>query len=125
MALRNVGAHKLGGKYSPTFVTVANLDTTPVQVAPFTFMIVGNVCHVAGQVTIDPTAAALSRFRISLPPIAKVNIAAAGEVAGLASNEIMLGDVIGDATNDNAEARVTAPNGTADVINVQFQYAVR
>lgn len=125
MSLRNVAAHKLGNSYSPTFTSVANLDSTPTQVAPFTFMIIGNVCHVAGQVNVDPTAGALTRFRMSLPPIARKNIAAVGELGGHAGNELMAGECIGDATNDQAEARFTAPNGTADTINVSFQYGVR
>jgi hypothetical protein len=116
------------GTYSPTFTSTANLDSTPVQVATFSYLRVGNVVRVAGAVTVDPTAAAPTdtQFRFTLP-IAS-NFSSAGQLAGNGGRDqdgTAVWILRGDTVNDAADAFCDGPgNATSSILYVDFQYQV-
>lgn len=116
------------GTYTPTLTNVANC----ASLGAFTirYIRVGNVVHVSGQVTVDPTSAStLTRFRMTLP-IAS-DLASGDQLSGTAvdgdttNNTSSVYSILGDATNNAAEFRCESITQTnARVCRFNFTYEV-
>jgi hypothetical protein len=76
--INTINTNKLSGTYTPTISNPTNLDSTTPQVCQW--MRVDNTVTVSGEVVVDPTAASLATFGLSLP-IAS-NFANARQLAG-------------------------------------------
>lgn len=111
------------GTYNPTFTAVTNLDGTPTS-SSFKWMRIGNIVHVSGRFTYDPTAGStFSEFRLSLPVAS--NFAAAADCAGCggdASNVAF--EVSGDATNNEAQVNFTSAGTGSSTASLMFTYIV-
>jgi hypothetical protein len=116
-----------GGIYAPTMAGVTNVDGTPTCTQAF-YQRVGNIVRVEATLVVDPTAAAVTQARMSLPiPSA---IAAAADVSGVAVREgggvaTASGSLKGDATNDAALVDFTAVGTGAETWHVSFTYVVK
>jgi hypothetical protein len=134
-ALHNVGTvtgttsqYIASGTYTPTFTNGSNCDSFTARQA--TWLRVGNVVTVSGQVDVDfTTAAAGASFRVSLP-IAS-NFADAYDCAGVASCDTtalaatrVSFRIDADSTNDEAACRGEAPNTTSNVVSFHFTYEI-
>ena len=95
--------------YSPTFTSVANLDSTPVTVGTFRYIRHGAFVQVYGMFQIDATTTlTLTNFGISLPIASNLGAAqdALGTVAA-ATDARGFGTVSGDTTNDRFDVNIT------------------
>lgn len=112
------------GTYTPTATAELNLDS--VTGAACQWIRVGNVVHVSGSITIDPTAAAGSTtFRITLPVAS--NLSAATQLGGAGSqNYTNFAAVMirGDTTNDAAQFVFTSGGSSSSQIYFSFSYVV-
>jgi len=109
------------GTYTPVLTLVANLTAATASVCQW--LRVGSVVTVSGQVSVDPTAAALTLLGVSLPiASAFTDVAQAG-----GTGQAVTGTVVGfraDAVNDRAEARWTAVDLTLQTVAFSFTYQV-
>lgn len=114
------------GTYSPTITAVANCSVTTPGVN-FKYLRVGNIVHVTGQLSVDPTAAStLTRARIALPIASDLTGSVGCQGVGACADVFGLcGAVYPDTTNDAAELNFIA-DGTAanNVWCVSFSYEV-
>lgn len=110
----------VSGTYTPTLTNVANVAASVAY--PAQYLRVGNVVNVSGQVDIDPTAAALTELRISLP-IASA-LAANEQCSGVASNLTESARVLADIVNDAALLQFTAVAVTNQSFAYTFTYLV-
>lgn len=116
------GANVEAGNYVPTLTGVANVDTATLVAARYTR--IGSIVRVDVEASIDPTAAAATQVRISLP-VASV-LAAAADVGGLATIEggAIAGSVKGDVVNAEALLDFTATGTAAQTWRASFSYEV-
>lgn len=114
------------GTYSPTFTSVANLDSTPTQGGAFSYMRIGAIVQVSGYATVDPTApATITQFGISLPVTS--NLGAVPDLTGVcAANAVISesGGVFADTTNDRANVHFICNSTASHALFIQFQYQV-
>lgn len=115
------------GTYSPTITAVANCTVTSPGVN-FKYLRVGNVVHVTGQLSIDPTTAStLTRARIALPIASNLTGSVGCQGVGHCADVFGLGGAIfPDTTNDEAELNFICESGTPanNVWCVSFSYEV-
>ena len=121
MALRNLSPHRQAGDWTPTITDVDNVDAS-VLLNAF-YAVSGNLVQCWVAMTIDMTAAAAFTVRVSLP--FGIDVAAAGDIVGLASPLIPNGGgaVVGDPTNNEAE--ITSFNSTLGVETVLASFAYK
>ena len=112
-----------GSTYTPTFTEVANI-TTLLDLNDFTYVRLGNVVSVSGKITVLPFAAALTRVGISLPVASALTSSVQLHGVCAYASTGMVGDVVGDATNDRAELRFTATGAVAEALSFNFSYVV-
>lgn len=114
------------GTYSPTFTSVANLDSTPTKGGDFSYMRIGAFVHVSGYANVDPTAGAtITQFGISLPVTS--NLGAVPDLTGVcAANAVISesGGVFADTTNDRANVHFICNSTASHALFIQFQYQV-
>jgi len=116
------------GTYSPTLFNTTNIAASTTGVC--SWMRVGNVVTVAGQISIDPTAATTSSLiGISLP-IAS-NLAAGGDCCGLAirngdlTAQQIVGALFADTANDRASVAFFCDADAANrVWEIHFTYVM-
>ena len=113
------------GTYTPTLTAVANIDS--LTAVSCQYMRVGDVVSVSGRIQIDPTAAVLTQFRISLP-IAS-NLAAIENVGGSAvaispSTQLNPAAIYADAAFDTAFFSAVAQGTAVMVFSFNFIYRV-
>lgn len=110
----------VAGTYTPALTNVTNVAASVAYASQY--MRVGNVVTVTGKVDIDPTAAALTELRISLPVAsALVN---QEQCAGAGSNLTESARVLADAANDAALLSFTAVAITNQTWSYSFSYLV-
>jgi hypothetical protein len=111
------------GTYTPTLTNTTNLDaSTPYEAQ---YMRVGNTVTVSGRVDADPTAAALTQLRISLPVAS--NLGANEDLAGVAFSPDVAGQgaaIRASATADTAIMEWTAVDTSNRAMYYTFTYAV-
>jgi hypothetical protein len=112
------------GTYTPTATVIGNLDSVTPQVCQW--LRVGNVVTVSGEITVDPTAAALTSFRITLPVAS--NLASLGQLAGTGfanygppPNSVL---IRGDAINDAATFTFQSTGAVSTGLYFSFTYLV-
>lgn len=109
------------GTYTPTITNVTNVTASTSNGAQY--LRVGNTVTVSGSVDIDPTAAAATTIRISLP-IAS-DFATNHDCAGtMASGNGEVGPVFANIANDNAQVQFTATNTANHTFYYQFTYRI-
>lgn len=112
------------GTYTPTVTAVANCTASAAGTC--SYLRVGNVVTVSGQVTIDPTTTlTLTQVGISLPLAS--NLASSNNCNGVACNPLDYGEVAaiaGDSTNDRAELQCTPTAVTSRTWSFTFTYEV-
>ncbi len=111
------------GTYTPTLTNVTNVAASVTDVMKY--LRVGDVVTVSGRITIDPTAAGLTRVDISLP-IAS-NLAALRDCAGTGAREgeNVVGIILGDTTNDRAYLSFIAVSTSNGAWAVHFTYEIK
>lgn len=112
------------GTYTPTLTNTTNIDASAVS-GPFQYSRLGNIVTVAGNITIDPTAAANTLLGISLP-IAS-NFTTTMDASGVGSAQISntTGSIGSDATNDRATLTFQATSTANAGWRVMFMYEVK
>lgn len=113
----------VSGTYTPTLTNVTNVTVSTARQC--TWMRVGNMVTVAGQVDVDPTAAGATELGISLP-IASA-LTTAFQLGGTANSNVAAGEeamIDADATNDRARIRWTAVDVTNHTYAFIFGYEV-
>lgn len=109
------------GTYTPTITNVTNVAASTSNGAQY--LRVGNTVTVSGSVDIDPTAAAATTIRISLP-IAS-NFATNHDCAGtISSGNGEVGPVFANIANDNAQVQFTATNTANHTFYYHFTYSI-
>lgn len=112
------------GAYSPTFTSVANLDSTPTGTAQYSRN--GSVVTVSGQFSANPTSpAAATTFGISLPVAS--NFANTYECAGTAFAGAIAGmgaAINADTTNDRANVTWVSSDINAQTWSFIFTYLI-
>lgn len=115
------------GTYSPTITAVANCTVTSPGVN-FKYLRAGNVVHVTGQLSVDPTTAStLTRVRIALPIASNLTGSVGCQGVGACADVFGLcGAIYPDTTNDAAELNFICEGGTPanNVWCVSFSYEV-
>jgi len=112
------------GTYTPTITAVANCTASAAGTC--SYMRIGNIVTVSGQVTVDPTTTlTLTQVGISLP-IASA-LVSSNQCNGTACNPLDYGEVAaiaGDGTNDRAELQCTPTAVASRVWSFTFTYEV-
>lgn len=111
------------GKYNPTFTSVTNLDSTPTG-TDFLWVRIGNIIHVSGRFTYDPTAGStFSEFRLSLPVAS--NLASTNDCIGSGgdANNVVF-EVLADITNNEAKVNFTSSGTGSSTASLMFSYEV-
>lgn len=112
--------------YSPTFTSVANLDSTPTKGGDFSYMRIGSFVQVSGYATVDATVlATITQFGISLPVAS--NLGAVSDLTGVcAANAVISesGGVFADTTNDRANVHFICNSVSSHALFIQFQYKI-
>lgn len=102
------------GTYTPVLTNVANVAASTMRATQW--IRIGNVVHVAGLMDIDPTAVAVTSFRITLP-IAS-NLASAFQLGGVGAYFAAAAPdcvtIYGDTVNDAAIFAFSAVGGAAN-----------
>jgi hypothetical protein len=129
-ALHNVGTltgtttQYIGsGTYTPTLTGVTNIAASTARQC--TWARVGNWVHVAGQLDVDPTAAAASALGISLPIASDFTTAyqCGGNGMSTAVADGAAG-IVADATNNRAEMQWVAVSTANHTVAFSFAYEV-
>ena len=115
------------GTYTPTFSNYTNVSSSSVN-GVWSYMKVGNVVSVSGQLTVTPTSSGvLTSFYITLPVASALSSynQASGHVNARNSGGRVVGDVVGDSSGDRAWASYiqVANTNLMDVV-VSFMYQV-
>lgn len=112
----------LSGTYTPTLTGVTNVAATTSAVCQY--MRVGNVVTVSGAVQVDPTAAAGTALRLSLPVAS--NLANARELAGTGTFELNYEPVriTGDVANNEALLELLPINTANQILSFHFTYLI-
>jgi hypothetical protein len=111
------------GVYTPTWTIVANLDAiTGFQCQ---YIRVGDVVTVGGQVSIDPTSAAVVCRAWATLPIAS-NLASTADCMGVIASASFgeAGAILGDTTNDASELFLLAVSAANHTCGFSFTYRV-
>ena len=114
------------GIYTPNTSVEVNLDAG-LSLSDFRYYRQGNMVHVFGRFTANPTAAVLTGFQISIPPAYNSQITAVDELVGVAvsgGTTSMVAEVLGNAGNNTAQVRWIATNLTAQDWSINFAYIV-
>lgn len=114
----------LSGTYTPTLTNGVNVASSTSAVAMY--FRVGNIVHVAGYITVDPTAAAATATEIGLSlPIAS-DLASQADLAGTSSAPGVAegGAVIGSGANNRASMNWLSQTTANHDIFFQFSYLV-
>lgn len=116
-------AQLAAGTYTPTLTNTTNIATSSVG-GTFIYMRIGNVVHVAGVVSIDPTAAGNTVLNISIP-IAS-NFANTGQANGVGTAQATntAGQISSDVANDNVQLTFQATDIANRTWRVQFMYQI-
>jgi hypothetical protein len=111
----------ISGTYTPAITGVTNVASSVSGVCQY--LRVGSVVTVSGVVTIDPTAAGVTSFRIGLPVASDLT---AARLAGTGTFELNLEPVriAADAANDAALFTLNALNSAAQSCVFHFTYLV-
>lgn len=123
-------AQPANGTYTPTHTSVANLDSTPTS-PDWHYCRVGDIVHVNGPATFDPTlGSALTKWRVSLPIASALANAEdlSGGAAGTSApvSSLGIGSVAADVTNDEAEISwYNGVNLSSRTVQVWFSYRVK
>lgn len=115
------------GIYTPNTSNEVNLDAG-LSLSDFRYYRQGNMVHVFGRFTANPTAAVLTGFQISLPPAYNSQLTAADELVGIAASGAttsMVAEVVGNAGNNTAQVRWIATDLTAQAWSINFAYIVK
>lgn len=111
------------GTYTPTLTNTTNVAASTARLC--NYIRIGNICTVAGQLDIDPTAPGAVLLGISLPiPSA---FTTAFQLGGVASALAVAGESAGlraDATNDRASLEYVAVDTTNHTLTFNFQYEI-
>lgn len=112
----------ISGTYTPTLTGVTNVAATTSAVCQY--MRVGNVVTVSGAVQVDPTAAAGTALRLSLPVAS--NLANARELAGTGTFELNYEPVriTGDVANNEALLELLPINTANQILSFHFTYLI-
>lgn len=111
------------GTYTPTLTNTTNVAASTARQC--TYMRVGSVVTVAGQLDIDPTAAGATLLGISLPIASALTTAyQLGGTACATGIAGMSAGIEADATNDRASLKYTAVDITNQTMTFQFTYEV-
>jgi hypothetical protein len=115
------------GTYTPTLTGVANIDA--VTPATTHFAKRGNIVHVWGTMSVDPTAAAstTTQVGISLPPDWPSNFTATADCVGTAQAHTLAttGSILADTVNDRAQLQFSSANLSAFTWAFVFSYEVK
>ena len=119
----NPGGTITSGTYTPTITGVANVAGSTSAVCQY--MRVGDVVTVSGQVLIDPTAAVVTSFRLSLPIASNFAITPqCGGAGGFQGTTIDHVDITADITNNEAFMAFIASVTTNSSVNFIFTYLI-
>ena len=113
----------LSGTYTPTLSNTTNVAASTPRLS--SYIRVGDVVTVAGQLDIDPTAGAATLLGISLP-IASA-FTTVYQLGGVASSTTITNESAGieaDATNDRASLKYVAVDTTNHTMTFTFTYSV-
>lgn len=113
----------LSGTYTPTLSNTTNVAASTARLS--SYMRVGDVVTVAGQLDIDPTAGAATLLGISLP-IAS-DFATVYQLGGVASSTTIVNESAGieaDSTNNRASLKYVAVDTTNHTMTFTFTYQV-
>ena len=113
----------LSGTYTPTLSNTTNVAASTPRLS--SYMRVGEVVTVSGQLDIDPTATGTILLGISLP-IAS-NLATAYQLGGVASSVAIVNEcagIEGDATNNRASLRYVAVDTSNHTMTFTFTYII-
>lgn len=113
-----------GDTYTPTLTNTTNIDASAV-VAPFTYMRVGNFVSVAGNITIDPTAAANTAIGIDIPIASNFTTGQDGNGCGTAQATNTVGSIAADATNDRMTMTFQATSTANTSWRVMFMFEIK
>lgn len=93
------------GTWTPTPTNTLNLDSDPTTDGGF-YIRVGSIVACAATFTYNPTASGEARFRYTLP--VSSDIGTSSDLAGVFGSNVGggFGRVIGDSSNNAAEARI-------------------
>lgn len=108
------------GVYTPTLTNVTNVDdSTPLECQ---YLRVGSTVHVSGFLLVNPSAAAATELRISLPIASSFasNSDCGGVAAALAVNQS--GGIIADSANDAASLQFVATDTAERAMAFSFSY---
>jgi hypothetical protein len=109
------------GTYTPTLFNTTNVAASTASVLQYSR--VGNYVQIAGQVTIDPTAAGAVVLGMSLPVASALTSAAqaGGTFSGVTAE---VGYIVADATNDRLTFNYTATSVTNNIFYFTAGYQV-
>ena len=110
------------GTYTPSTTGTTNVAAITPHDTPY--LRVGNSVFVAGEITVDPTAATTTSWSMSIP--VSSNLANIFDLGGtLVSNDGKVAGVIyGDAVNNYAYCEFVATGATNQSVTFQFGYRV-
>ena len=110
------------GTYTPNLYNTTNVAGAAV-IAPFFYLRVGSVVHVAGSLTIDPTAAVATVLGIDLPiPSA---FSSQAQLAGIGHNTVdESARLQADVANDRVSMQWTAVNISSLTWYIVFTYRI-
>ena len=114
------------GIYTPNTSNNVNLDAG-LSLSDFRYYRQGNMVHVFGRFTANPTAVALTGFQISIPPAYNSQLTGADELVGVAvsgGTTSMVAEVLANAGNNTAQVRWVATDLTAQDWSINFAYIV-
>jgi hypothetical protein len=114
-----------GNSYTPTAVTVANLDSASIP-APWFYIRINNIVMATGQVTCDPTTLGLTTdVRVTLPVASNFSSANDCQGGGGVQGTDDVCTVLADTTNKEALIRFTANTTSATVPRVWMMYEIK
>lgn len=117
------------GTYTPTFTSIANLDSTPTGDGVWKWTRVGNVVHVVGRLAYDATTASVqTEYRVSLPiASAFANITdAIGVVGGAnsAAGDSTLATVQAHTANDQLHVLFVPASAASKAQHIMATYEI-
>lgn len=109
------------GTYTPALTNIANVAASTMRSTAWTR--VGNVVQVSGQMEIDPTSAAATSFRITLPIASAIGNTFELGGAGVWNSVAAVG-IQGHVANDAAQFDYTAATTANAILNFTFGYVI-
>ena len=116
----------ISGTYSPTFTTVTNLDSTPVQLGVWRYLRIGNMVMGYGTFTYNPTATGNVNFRVSVPvasAFAAINDLAGSISCGTQPQEQSM-VAVADIATDTMSIFIYSASTSSVTATVNFMYQV-